>query len=308
MKRVYFLLLVLFPAIIYSQSAETVKLNKKEIETIFLNQNLVLIAEKMNISMADAEIIQAKVWDNPTLTISDVNLWTTGKQRETLLEAIPAASHTTQFAVELSQLLTTAGKRRKGVAVQQVSKEMAVQQFSETLRGLKTELRKSINDIIYYQNLKTVLSGQADVLARLINAYEKQVKDGNLSKAELLRLQSSSLEIESGLNQLNLEINALLKTLKSLLNLPPATNMVVIPDTDEKVMPPALVDLYWLATENRPDMKLQKLQTDRFAKTLHLEKARRVPDIMLSANYDRCRRLEKLFRLRCEFQFACFQS
>jgi len=48
-----------------------------------------------------------------------------------------------------------------------------------------------------------------------------------------------------------------------------------------------LVDLYTLATDNRPDMKLQKLQTDWFAKTLQLEKAQRVPDITFSANYDR---------------------
>jgi len=71
----------------------------------------VLIAEKMNISIADAEIMQAKMWENPTLSVSDVNFWTTNKQREALREA--DANHNTQFAVELSQLITTAGKRRK---------------------------------------------------------------------------------------------------------------------------------------------------------------------------------------------------
>ena len=288
MRRISFILFLLLPLGVYGQSNDTVRLAREEIEAIFLKQNLLLIAEKMNIGISEAEIIQAKVWDNPTLSINDVNLWTTGKQRDALREAIPGASNNTQFSVELNQLITTAGKRRKEVAVQQVSKEMAVQQFGEILRGLKAELRKSVNELIYFQQFETVLSAQVDVLTRLMNAYEKQVQNGNMSKGELLRLQASALEMENELYQLKIEINSQLKTMKSLLDLPPASHIVVISDTDIKhSFPPRLEDLYPLATENRPDVKFQQLQTDRFAKTLLLEKARRIPDITLGANYDR---------------------
>jgi len=285
MKRAFFILLVLFPVSISGLSNDTLRFSKEEIETIFLKQNLVLIAEKMNIGIADAEIIQAKVWENPTLSISDVNFWTNEFQRDALREV--GANHNTHFAIELSQLITTAGKRSKEVAVQKVAKEMAVQQFSETLRGLKVELRKSINEIIYFQNYETVLSEQIDVLERLINAYERQVKDGNLSKAELLRLQSSSLEMENDLYLLKIELNSQLKTLKSLLNLPPASNVFILSDANSNPFLPLLQELYSLSADNRPDVKLQKLQTDWFDRTLKLEKAKRVPDITLSANYDR---------------------
>ena len=286
MKRIYFILFLLFPVCAFCQSIKTLRLNREEIETTFLKQNLRLIAEKMNINIADAEIMQAKLWENPTLSVSDVNFWANESQREALRE-IGASNDNTQFAVEISQLITTAGKRSKGVAVQQVSKEMAVQQFGETLRGMKIELRKSINEIVYFQNYETVLSGQIDELAKLITAYEKQVQNGNLSKAELLRLQSSSLEMENERYQLNIELNLQLKTLKSLLNLPPATDIFVVSDTNNDAILPVLQDLYLLAMENRPDMKFQKLQTDWFVKTLKLERAKRVPDITFSASYDR---------------------
>jgi len=286
MKRILFILLLLLHVGIYCQSSDTLKLHRKEIEAIFLKQNLALIAEQMNVGIADAEIVQAKLWDNPTLSVSDVNLWTTGTQRDALREA--DANHNTQFAIELSQLITTAGKRRKNIAVQQISKEMAVQEFGETLRGMKTELRLRMIEIAYIQQYETVLSGQVDMLARLINAYEKQVANGNLSKGELLRLQSSSLEMENELYLLKVELNGHLKALNVLLNLPPESYIVVVSRTnDEDTLPPALADLYALATENRPDIKLQKLQTDWLAQTLKLEKAQRVPDITLSANYDR---------------------
>ena len=283
-KRCLFMSLTFMTGIVWSQNI--LYINAREAEVLFLNQNLALIAEKMNVSIADAEIVQAKLWENPTLSVSDANFWANKSQREELHEI--GANGNVQFAVELSQLITTAGKRRKEVAVQKVSKEIVIQEFGEMLRGLKTELRKSINEIIYLQKYETVLSGQVEVLSKLINAYEKQVKDGNLSKAELLRLQSSSLEMENELYQLKTELNSQLKTLKSLLNLPPASNIAVIPDADNtNVILPTLQNLYSLAEENRPDLQLQKLQTDFFAKTLKLEKARRVPDITLNANYDR---------------------
>ena len=286
MKRIYFILFILFPVGIYGQSNETLILNSEEIEAIFLKQNLALIAEEMNISIADAEIVQAKLWNNPTLSISDMSFWANKYQSNALREV--GANDNVQFAVELSQLITTAGKRQKTVAVQQTAKEMAVQGFGETLRGLKTELRKSVNEILYFQKYEIVLSGQVDVLEELINAHEKQVKNGNFSRAELLRLQSSSMEIENKLYQLKIELNSQLKTLKSLLHLPPATNIILVSGADNRdVIPVSIEDLYSLAMENRPDFKRQKLQTEWFSATLKLEKAQRVPNITLSANYDR---------------------
>ncbi|MCL2738597.1 MAG: TolC family protein, partial [Bacteroidales bacterium] len=141
MKRKYFIMLILFPVSIYAQQSEAVRLNREEMEAIFLKQNLALIAEKMNIGIADAEIAQAKVWENPVLTVHDANLWTSY----------------TQFSVELSQIIHTANQRRKEVAVQKVSKEIAIQQFGETLRGLKVELRRSINEIDYFRQYEAVL-------------------------------------------------------------------------------------------------------------------------------------------------------
>jgi len=289
--RKYILSILLFfsSLICFSQEQELLKLNREDIEAIFLKQNLALIAEKMNTSIADAEIMQAKLWENPELSIADVNFWTTEAQREDFYGDFPNAPNSRQFSIELSQMITTAGKRRKEVAVQKVSKEIAVQEFGELLRELKTELRQNINEILYLQAYEMVISKQVSMLEELISAHERQVKHGNISKADLLRLQSSSLEMENELYQLKIELNSQLKTLKSLLHLPPTINVIIVSsDADNKdIILPALQDLYLLAMENRPDLKLQKLQTDLSAKTLRLEKAQRVPDITFSANYDR---------------------
>lgn len=294
MKRfIYSLILIVFfsTSVIYGQ--ETFKLSSAEIEALFLKQNLKLVAEQMNIDIADAEIVQAKLWDNPNLSISGVNLWSTSGQRDGKSEVIPPLfgnfAKNTQFSIELSQMIQTANKRGKLIAREKVSKEIAVQEFETVLRGMKIELRKSINEIIYLQNYQTVLYKQQQSLAQLIQSYQKQVNQGNLAKAELLRLQSSLLEIDNEWNDISTDLNEQLKTLKTLLSVDPLVNIEIEGEGPSAINPDSLVlsQLLSQATEFRTDLKLNKLQTQYFDKTLVYEKSQRIPDITFSVNYDR---------------------
>ena len=141
---------LLFFSLVFGQDRVTVKLNTEQIEALFLKQNLQLVAERMNIDLADAEIAQAKLWENPTFTLADLNLWSTATQRTG--EEIPPLfgnfGRNTEFSVELSQLIYTANKRKKLIAREKVSKEIVIQEFEDVLRGLKTELRKTISELV----------------------------------------------------------------------------------------------------------------------------------------------------------------
>lgn len=284
---------ILFISIFPIQGQESLKITPSEIEGVFLKQNLKLIAEQMNISIADAEIVQAKLWDNPNLSISGINLWSTKSQRDSNSElSSPLFGNfgkNTQFSIELSQLIQTANKRGKLVAREKISKEIAIQEFETVLRGLKSELRKSIDEIIYLQNYQAVLGKQQESLNQLIESYRKQVAQGNIAKSELLRLQSSLLELENESNENKEELNGKIKNLKSLLSIDPLTNIEVEGITTNTVNPDSLILSHLLsqAIENRPELKVNKLQTKYFEKSLAYEKAQRVPDITLSANYDR---------------------
>lgn len=292
-KYLLFLSCVFLTSTLFGQYPKVLKLKPIEIEAVFLEQNLQLIAEQMNISIADADIAQAKLWDNPTLTIQDVNLWSTKSQREGESEVIPplfgSFAKNTQFSIELSQLIQTANKKGKLVAREKVSKEIAIQQFEIVLKGLKTELRKSISEITYLQNYQNVLSTQKESLAKLVESYKRQVEQGNIAKSELLRLQSSLLEIENENNEVKTELNEQLKNLKSLLSVEPLINIEIVETEVNTVNPDAIVltQLLEQTAENKPDLKLSKLQTRYFEKSLAYEKSQRIPDVTFSANYDR---------------------
>lgn len=79
---------------------------------MLLQHNGQLIAQKYQIAASDALIVQEKLWSNPTLSISEVNLWKNGTS-ETLPYLFGKYGQQQQVAVELEQLIETAGKRQK---------------------------------------------------------------------------------------------------------------------------------------------------------------------------------------------------
>ncbi|MDR1259400.1 MAG: TolC family protein [Tannerellaceae bacterium] len=273
-----------------TQEKQFVNLSLKQIESLFLSNNLELIAAKYNIGIADAAVSQAKLWNNPSLSISNMNLWSTKEQRDELRD-IPTSSfaRNTEFSVELSQLIQTANKRGKLVRREKVSKEIAIREFEEILRGLKTGLRRAVFEIQCSQSYIEVLNKQQKSLNQLVEAYRRQVLQGNIAKSELLRLQSSLLELENEINELQSDLNEQLKTLKILLNIPFTANIYVARNQEAVKNPDMLIlsDLFAKAEEQRPDMRIYNLRTELHRKSLDYEKSLRVPDLTISAAYDR---------------------
>jgi len=255
--------------------AQEITLTPSQIEAMFLKQNLQLIAERMNVDIADAAVAQAKLWDNPEISVNQLNFWKSGENKE--------------YSVELSQLFLTANKRRKLVNRERVSKEMAVQDFEDVLRGLKLELRKVIYETEYLQTYQKTVAKEQEILEQLIAAYRKQAAQGNIARTELLRLQSSLLELENEANEVQTSLNEQLRILKSLLNIEPSASIIIEKDNFSGRSPENLSfgSLWEMAQASRPDVKRQQLETLYHEKSLAYEKSMRVPDVTVSANYDR---------------------
>ena len=277
----------------FAHREHTLCLNSQQIETLFLENNLDLLAERMNIDLAEAEIIQARLWDNPELSINDLNLWSSRSQREGESEVIPPLFgkylKNTQFSIELSQLIQTANKRGKLIRREKVGKEIAIKEFEELLRALRLELRQLVEETLYMQYYVNILSKQQNSLQKLVQSYQKQVHHGNIPQGELIRLQSALLEIDNELFQSISELNKQLSSLKVLLTLPPTQELQI---SDQEILltnPNDLLieELLQQALEVRPDIQVGKLQTEYYTKSLAYEKSLRIPDITLSATYDR---------------------
>ncbi len=269
---------------------DTIVLSRNQAEALFLDKNISLISEKLNIDIADAQVIQAKLWPNPTLTIGEINLWSNATAQQ-LPPLWGNYGKTQQVNAELEQLIQTAGKRKKLIAMEKVNAEIAKEYFKTFLRSLKIEFRDNLTDLQYNQAQEAVYQKQLSSMQTLLKAYANQVKQGNIGKGEYVRLKASELQYLKEINDLQKENNALQKELKVLMNLP-ATSFIKL--TDEGFVPVNkniedinLANLMESAIENRPDMKVLKLGNEYNDNKYKYERAMRTPDVTLGISYDR---------------------
>lgn len=269
---------------------ETLKISKQGAEKIFLENNLLLISEKLNIESQKAEVIQAKLWPNPEFSVSEINLW-----KNSTVEPSPPFfgnfGRNQQIAFELSQLVQTAGKRKKLIALEEVDVSKAEQYFEDLLRGLKRELRIQLIDLQYIQQSIKIHKNLIDNIAILTNAYQNQLNKGNISKAEYIRLKAQELEINKEILELVRQSNEIQNELKLLLRVDPTVS-IEITDSDFVKTPQAYPSVFTqqiveIAKDNRPDYKLAVLEEDYSNKLLSFEKDHRVPDLKFGVNYDR---------------------
>ncbi len=272
---------------------DTLVINQKEAEGLFLHNNLDLIIQKLNINQAEAQVIQAKLWPNPEFSVDEVNLWATKNQLssgERLPPIIGKFGKNQQFSAALEQRIETAGKRKKRIALESVSRDIAAEYYSELLRNLKTDLRKNIFELSYKQSFLAVLTQQNSALEKLLAAFENQYRQNNISKTEVFRLKALKLELGQQILEARNEMHGVQKELSVLLNIPSQRYIQAdIPASVnlDGIKSLTLDELQLSAVTNRPDGKISFLEETLASKKYDLEYAQRKPDLTLGTNYDR---------------------
>lgn len=257
----------------------------KDLEGQFLKNNALLIANKYNIDKADVEIIQEKLWQNPTLSISEVNLWKTYAVEEQPY-LIGKYGKNQQISVELEQLIETAGKRRKRVALKQIEKQTTLFEFEELLRTLKKDLRLTYYTLNRIHSEEKQLNQMIELLTKMSEQFKHQVELKNIPKVDFYRIQSELLGLKTERIELEKQKLEALKQLRIFTN-----NKELAFHTlsfDAKVSPKQLpLNMIELAKRQNIGLKKQLNELERAEKALIVQKANRTPDLIAQVNYDR---------------------
>ncbi|TXK48130.1 TolC family protein [Pontibacter qinzhouensis] len=295
---VWLLLLLVLPLVqvqAQHQPADTVSFTRAEAEALFLQRNLALISEQLNIAQADAQILQAKAWPNPELEISEVNFWATPHQVANGDGNPPlfrnGFGENRQLSVQLEQLVQTARKRKKNISLQVANRDLAQAAYTDFLLSLKAEFRNLLSDLLYHQNNIALLRQQQQVLTPLIRAQEAQLNNGNISKADFYRIRALDLSLRAELSQAVQESNEVQKNLKTLLLVPSQQTLFLNEPSpiqgQNLLLNRTLDNLLVLAESNNPAVRVAESGI-RVSQAEHtLERAMRVPDLAFNTNYDR---------------------
>lgn len=279
MKKLFALLfLILISQVGLAQKTVTLE----DCESQFLKNNLFLLASQYNIDASKALTIQARIWDNPTIT-AELNAY--NPERNQYFDIGKEG----QKAFGIEQLIYLGGKKRNEVKLAQTNEQLAELQFNDLLRTLKLQLRKSFYTVYYNTKSLETTDKQLAHIEDLINSYSIQAQKGNIPLKDVVRLQSLYLNFKNERMEVvnnNIEEQA---NLKLLLN-STETIVPIVSDTEfNKYLKTITFDLKSFedqAIANRSDYLAKQKEIDANEINVKWQKSLSVPDITVGANYD----------------------
>ncbi|UOG77357.1 TolC family protein (plasmid) [Hymenobacter tibetensis] len=267
-------------------SSDTIRLALPEAERRFFQNNLELLARSYNISIAQAQAVQARILENPTLSVEQDLL-----NRRIFRPEVPAGTPRSQSMVSLQQLVSLAGRRRaagKAADAAAVAEQYSLQ---DLLRTLRFQLRSTFYEVYYKQQTLQVYQTQAQSLRHTVNLYQQQYERGNLALKEVVRLKSFLFGLESDQLALRNELAAYQADLHILLRDSSNTEYRPVVDADRvgalslQAYPEA--QLADSAQVRRADVLAQRADVQRTALNLRLQRTLAKPDITVGYTYDR---------------------
>lgn len=277
-KLCVFVLLVFFTQVIKAQKTVTLQ----DCESEFLKKNLFLLASHYNIDASKALTIQAKIWDNPTLS-AELNAYNPDANKYFDI------GKEGQKAFGIEQLIYLGGKKRNEVKLAQTNEQLAELQFNDLLRTLKLQLRQSFYTVYYNSKSLETTDKQLAHIEDLITSYSIQAQKGNIPLKDVVRLQSLYLNFKNERMEVvndNIEEQA---NLKLLLN----STETIYPNVSDaefnkylKTIPFDLKNFESEAIANRPDYLAKQKEIEANQLNVKWQKSLSIPDITVGANYD----------------------
>lgn len=267
--------------VISSCMAAQQQVSLSDCEEAFQKNNLQLLAEQYNINMADADILQAKIWELPQLS-GQVNAYNPDDRKVFDIGHAKGA--------QITQLIYMGGKKKNEIAFAKSSKELAQLQFSQLLVDLRAQLRTTYYNL-YYEKLKLENTNrQLGYMNDLLAAYKVQSAKGNVSLKDEVRLQSVVIQLNNdkiGINKNILDFEQNLKVLTGITDdLEPKLS-----DSDAKDILAAQpfgdeTELQKKALENNADYQYNLKLIDNSKLYAQWQKSLNVPDLNLGAGWD----------------------
>lgn len=275
------LFFLLFIAL-HSSAADTLSLNLRSTDSLFLVHNLLLLAQRYQIN-ADEELIrQAKLWDNPSLT---AELGMNSIKRPRFLDV----NNNGETAYSVDQLIQLAGKRNKNIVLARLHADYSKASFEELMRTLKLELHNSFYALYFKSQTLAVLKEQTNILDEIVDAYKRADANGSAAHADYIRLLALQLSLKKDYLSLTSEILDNQQNIQQLLG----TTQIFQPIVSTPLDYPLAINRYSeqqltaLALDSRSDVRMNKIAYKTAEADFNLQEAMAIPDLHLGATYDK---------------------
>lgn len=261
---------------------DTLRIDLDSAEHIFLRQNLALLAQRYNVDAQKALIIQARLYENPNVSVEH------GIYNTETHHWFPVGSDG-QTSAGLSQLILLAGKRNKQVKIAQANARLSEYEFYDLLRTLKYTLRADFYNIYYLQESAKTYEEEIRSLQKVVTAFDEQKGKGYISEKEVVRIKAQLYSLQSEYKDLQEQINDQQSELRLVLQVKP---VYIDPQVSTETIAAFNPVQYSVATlldsayNRRSDLLIAKANTDISKLNYNYQRAMAVPDVTVNLSYD----------------------
>jgi len=248
-----------------------------------LEKNVLLLAQKAEIPIAEARILTAGLRKNPTLTLSTNHLDGLGTGFNGDNGGGPSETNS-----HIDFTLERGGKRQARVEVARAARSVAELQFLDAARQATQGVRDAFVDVLLARESLTLARQNLESLESIVTINEARLKAGDIAEVEVIRARLAALQMRLEARQAeSRHRSALLRLQTAMGRSKPVTNFEVSGDLLKSAPLPALEELLRTAAEGRPDLRAAQKDTDRAAAELKSQQAQAKVDFTLGAEYTR---------------------
>lgn len=277
-KSIFIWLILLTSA---AQAQDTLSLSLQQTDSIFLKNNLLLLAARYKVDASKALVQQTKLWNNPQLS-TEWNFYNPAKDK------FFDTGANGQKIVQLEQVISIAGKRNKAIQLARANAQFSQLEFYELMRSLKTELHNYYFSIYYSSIIIGKFDKQIVQMSGIIDALELQSKKGNIPLKDVLRLKALYYQLNNDRAQF---VSNKLEAEQGLLTLLQLSREITAKPTQQEldryvVTGLNLEQLLNKANTNRPDLKMSENLSQQGDLNYSLQKRSAMPDLHIGGVYD----------------------
>jgi cobalt-zinc-cadmium efflux system outer membrane protein len=265
-----FIVIAAFLLIIASPALAEKFLSMEEAERLCIERNLAIKAKKAEIAKTDAEIISAKIIQNPSLRYS--------------VDSLKNGEKESEVTYSVSQNIDITGKRSIRIDAAKKSKEASLYFFEYEVAAVILHLKQTHYKILFLKENERLLTALLAMFEEVKSKTEERFKAGDVSEADLMKISSEQKSIGRNLEALRIELRTEKKKLGLFLNL----GMNDLEPIGEFVYKPLMHDMN-IAPESvlslRYDVRGQSMLVEAATASLSFARRNSFPSFDIEAGY-----------------------
>ena len=248
--------------------------------SIFLQQNLQLVAARYDIDTVDAEKLTARLRPNPEVSVgfSDIPLHFTGS------DFVKPQT----FDYDISQTFELGGKRQKRIDAANADSDLARAQFQIVVWQLTNDVKKKFFAVLLAESLLNLAKENQKTFAETVKHTTEVFKLGEISGLDLQRLEIEKFKFDTDVANSERDYELALRDLRVTLGGDYRTMDIEIAGAIDYYQPYefSLPDLRDKALAARPDLKAAQLSEQAANAAIRLQNAQRIPDLTVGAGIE----------------------